>query len=64
MHSSFNAEMMRVQFFFRNFKIEFESGSYYFSAKVVSSNPADGEVYSKKHYLIEFFVTCDRWMVL
>jgi hypothetical protein len=34
--------------FFRNFKIEFERGSYYFSAKVVSSNPADGEVYSKK----------------
>ena len=27
----------------------------------MSSNPANGEVYSKKHYVIEF--ACDLWQV-
>ena len=33
------------------------------TTKVVSSNPADGEVYLIQHYVIKLSVTCDRSVV-
>jgi hypothetical protein len=34
-----------------------------FTTKVVSSNPADGEVYLIQHYVIKLSVFCDRSVV-
>ena len=50
MHSSFNSEMIGVQYFLRNFNLEFERGRYYSVLKLWVRTP--------------FMARCTRWNIM